>query len=272
MRALESEAVKRAMERVIERAAEDGAVERALDSEALERVLAQALESEMVDRLWERMLASNEAQKLVERIADAPEIRGAIASQGIGIVQDLGLQIARVTAHLDAALERVARTLVRRPRRTEPTERIGLVTRALAFAVDAGVLNLVIGATAAIVALIFGSGDGVQRSTIAFGASAWVLGMSFYLLFFWTLAGQTPGMRLLGIRLARDGGDHRLGFGQAVARLAGAVMSVAALGLGFAAILISDGRRGWHDRLAGTEVVRDERLLLAPWSGLERAT
>ena len=30
--------------------------------------------------------------------------------------------------------------------------------------------------------------------------------LSGYLLFFWTLAGQTPGMRLLGIRLIDAGG------------------------------------------------------------------
>jgi uncharacterized RDD family membrane protein YckC len=266
VRALESEAVKRAVERVIERAIEDDALDRLLESDALERALAGTLESQLVDRLWEQILASDEVQRLVERIAAAPEVRGAIAAQGMGIVQDLGLQIARVAAHLDAAAERVARTLVRRPRRAEATNRVGLVTRGLAFVIDAGLLNLVFGATAAILALVFGTGDGAPGPAIAFGAGAWALGISAYLVFFWTVAGQTPGMRLLGVRLERGEGGRRLGFGQAVRRLAAAIVSTVALALGLAAILISDRRRGWHDRFADTDVVRDERLLLAPWA------
>jgi uncharacterized RDD family membrane protein YckC len=270
VRALESEGVRRAIDRVLESAVEENAVERLLDSKALERALGQALESELVDRLWERALASDEAQKLVERIAEAPEIRAAIAAQGMGIVQDLGLQIARVAGHLDRAAERLARLLLRRPPRDQPTNRVGLITRAVAFAIDGGLLNLAFVATAALLALLFGVGDGASSQAIAFGAGAWGLGLAAYLIFFWTVAGQTPGMRLLGICLDRtDGTGRRLDFGQAVQRVVAGVISIAALGLGFAAILVSERRRGWHDQLAGTDVVRDERLLVAPWANSE---
>jgi uncharacterized RDD family membrane protein YckC len=262
--------VQRAAVRVLERGSEEDAAQRLLDSPALEQALAGALESELVDRLWEQVLASDLAQKLVERIAEAPEVRGAIAMQGVGLVEDLGRQIGRVAARLDDAAERVARLFLRRPRRTAATERAGVVTRALALAFDGALLNLAFVAVTALITLVvsavFAGGDGAPAPVIVLGAGAWVLASAFYLVFFWTLAGQTPGMRLLGIRLDRGDGVRQLGFRQAMRRIAGAVVSIAALGLGFLAILLSDRRQGWHDRLAGTAVVRDERRLSAPWA------
>jgi uncharacterized RDD family membrane protein YckC len=269
VRALESAAVQRAAVRVLERASEEEAVQWLLDSPALEQALAEALESELVDRLWEQMLASDLAQKLVERIAEAPEVRGAIAMQGVGLVEDLGRQIGRVAARLDDAAERVVRLFLRRPRRAEPTERAGVVSRGLALVFDGALLNLAFVAVTALITFVVSTAFAADRASgpvIALGAGAWVLASAFYLVFFWTLAGQTPGMRLLGIRLDRGDGVRQLSFRQAMRRLAGAVISIAALGLGFLTILVSDRRRGWHDRLAGTEVVRDERRLTAPWA------
>jgi uncharacterized RDD family membrane protein YckC len=78
--------------------------------------------------------------------------------------------------------------------------------------------------------------------------------MTAYLLIFWALAGQTPGMRVLRIRLDAAG-ERRIGARRAIRRLAGAVLSVVALGLGFLAVLFEDRRRGWLDRIAGTEVL-----------------
>jgi len=270
VRALESAAVQRAVSRVVERAVADDAVERLLESDALERALTEALESELVDRLWERVLASDEAQKLVERVAEAPEVRAAIASQGVGLVEDLGRQIGRIAARLDDVLEQAARTLLRRRRRTEPTDRAGLVSRGIALAFDFGLINLVFVATTALIALVAGAlsegSDGASSGVIALGASAWMLVISSYLVFFWTLAGQTPAMRLLGLRLDRGDGESRLEFGQAIRRLAGIALSILVLGLGFLAVLLSDRRRGWHDRIAGTEVVADSRRSTVPWA------
>ena len=270
VRALESPGVERALARVVERAADEGSVSRLLDSEALERALAQALDSELVDRLWDRLLASEEAQKLVERIAAAPEVRAAVAMQGVGLVEDLGRQVARVSARLDDAAERIARALLRRPRRAAPTDRVGFVTRLLAFAFDVGLLNLIFIASTALIAFVlsavFGDPDGPSAHAIALGGGAWILGIGAYLLFFWTTIGQTPGMRLLGIRLDAGDGERRLGFRQALRRLGGFALSFVAFDLGFIAILFSDRRQGWHDRIAGTAVVHDARGLRAPWS------
>ena len=103
--------------------------------------LARALDSEQFDNLWTQLLASDEAQRLVERIAEAPEVRAAVTAQGVGLMEDLGRQLRRVARRLDDGLERVVRRIFGRPQRTDSPRQAGLVTRALAFGLDAGILN-----------------------------------------------------------------------------------------------------------------------------------
>ncbi|MBN1092314.1 RDD family protein [Blastococcus sp. TML/M2B] len=67
---------------------------------------------------------------------------------------------------------------------------------------------------------------------------------------FLVVAGQTPGMRLLGLRLAHPRPGQRLDLWRAVVRTALLVLLVPAL------LVDADGR-GLHDRLTGTAVVRD---------------
>jgi uncharacterized RDD family membrane protein YckC len=64
------------------------------------------------------------------------------------------------------------------------------------------------------------------------------------------LFGQTPGMRLLGLRLAHPRQGQRLAVWRAVVRTALLMLLVPAL------VVDADGR-GLHDRLTDTAVVRD---------------
>ena len=96
MRAVESEAVERALDRIFAGPLIEEAVERAVSSPDVERALREALDSEMVDRMWEQLLASDEVQQLFEHIGEAPELRAAIASQGTGLLQDLGVGARRL--------------------------------------------------------------------------------------------------------------------------------------------------------------------------------
>ena len=272
VRAIESEAAERAIARVLQGPALEEAVAQALASPAVERALTQAIDSEMVDRVWERLLASDEAQKLVERIAEAPEVRAAIASQGVGLVQDLGRETARTTHRLDGGLERIARRLLRRPRRETESDRAGLVSRGLAIAIDVGILNAAFFAASSIIALL-GSLllNESSAPAIAIGAAFWLLSGAAYLIFFWSLAGQTPGMRFLRIRLDLAG-ERRIGLRAAFRRFVGLVLSVLSLGVGFLGVLFSDRRRGWADRMAGTDVVYlTTGPKPAPWSREEEA-
>ena len=268
--ALQSEAVERALLRVLEGPALVEALERAAASPRLERTVVEALDSELVDRVWERVLASDEAQKLVERIAEAPEVRAAVSQQGIGLLEDIGRQIRDFADRFDDVLEGLARRLTRRHRRPEAADakkRVGLVTRALAAAIDGGILiggYILISAIAGVtISEVVGDG-GLSVTSALVAAALWATASLIYLYFFWGLAGQTPGMSFLGIRIEAAGDPH-LGRRRARRRLAGLLLALLPLGLGILWILVSDDRRGWHDRIAGTEVVRvDPRP--PPWS------
>ncbi len=265
--AVESEAVERAMARVIKGPLIEEAVQGALESDAVKKALLDAMDSELVDDVWRRMLASDEVQQLVERIAEAPEVRAAISAQGVGLIEDIGRTIGKLARSLDDNFERVLRKIFFRKPRPEPTDHAGFISRGLAFAVDGVFVNLGFTALVALITLVDnafgGSANGGSVFAIAVGSTAWVTIGSFYLISFWALAGQTPGMRFLGIRL----GDGRLPLGRCFKRLVGLYLSVVTLGIGFLGVIFRQTRRGWEDRFSGTDVIYDERRPdPAPWS------
>lgn len=268
--AVESEAVERALVRVLQGPLVEEAVNGALESDAVKRALVDALDSEMVDEMWRRMLASEETQRLVERIAEAPEIRAAISAQSVGFLQDIGETIGEATRRVDGAVERLARRVAFRRPRVEPTDRAGAVTRTLAFALDMLAVNLAFSGLAAIAALIgsffAGNDNGVSGLALALGSGAWLVLGAIYLVGFWALAGQTPGMRFFGIRLAVGRG---LPFVSSLKRLLGLAAALLPLGIGLLGILFDERRRGWQDRFAGVDVLYEERPEKpAPWSTL----
>ena len=81
---------------------------------------------------------------------------------------------------------------------------------------------------------------------------------------FWIAKGATPGKMALGVRIvdAADGG--RPDTAQFIGRYVAAVLSLLALGLGFFWIAVDPRKQGWHDKLAGTVVVRRRRVRHVP--------
>jgi uncharacterized RDD family membrane protein YckC len=269
VRAIESPAVERALLRLAEEGRLQEVLERAAVSADAEEIARRAIDSEAADRIWEEVLASDKAQRLVERVAEAPEVRAAIAQQGFGLISDIGRQISRVTEGVDDLLERLAHALLRRGDSELETNQVGLVTRAAAFAVDAGLafglLSIGAGLLASIAPVASGEIDGLPLPAIlGFGLLGLTIAGSLFVLF-WSLVGQTPGMRFMGIRLDHDGSSH-IGTRTAVLRLFAVPLALLPFGLGYLAILISPRRRGWHDTIAGTDVVYDERGRVAPWA------
>jgi len=261
--AVESKAVERAMARVLEGPVVQEAVEGALESEKVKQALLEAMDSELVDEVWRRLLASEETQQLVERIAEAPEVRAAISAQGMGLVGDIGRTIGNLARRLDDRFERTARRLLFRRPRVLPTDRAGVVSRALAMAIDGVFVNLAFTAFTAFAALITlaanafgGNGEGGGSLAIAVGSTAWLSFGAIYLVGFWSLAGQTPGMRFVGIRLDQERLPPRRSF----RRLVGLGLSVITFGIGFLGVVFGERRRAWEDRLSGSEVIYDDRL------------
>jgi uncharacterized RDD family membrane protein YckC len=133
--------------------------------------------------------------------------------------------------------------------------RAGFFTRAAASVVDALILaaaiHMVLWFVDVDARLLRRFGPPRHLGTIVLVASPVVVAL--YQVFFWRLRGQTPGKWLLGIQVVALGGGP-VGVGRALLRLIGYVFSALPLYLGFLWIL-GRQRRGFHDRLAETEVV-----------------
>ncbi|MEX0620448.1 MAG: RDD family protein [Solirubrobacterales bacterium] len=257
VRAIESEATENAIARLINGPVIEQAVKEAVASKSVEQAVIDVLDSEMTERIWTHILDGPLTQEVIERIAEAPEVRAAIAAQGIGLIGDIGHQVSVVTRALDFIGEKISRKLLFRPGRVTPTNRAGFFTRALGIGIDALLVNLTLITFAAVFGVI-ASGLGVSNSgdhtnLIAVGGLLWFAVSSLYLFIFWSLSGQTPGMRFLDIRIETDG-DPRIGPRRAGRRLLGFWFSAAILGLGFIGALVRLDRRGLLDRFGETTV------------------
>ena len=145
----------------------------------------------------------------------------------------------------------------------------GLATRAIAFAVDAAVINVVAFAVAGIVALVLSVlsvPNEVEVVLLGVAGLAFFLWTTGYFATFWSATGQTPGDRLMRIRVCSADRGEPIGFGRSVLRLVYLTLAAIPLLLGFAPILFDDRRRGLHDMLAGTVVVSapEEPVAVSP--------
>lgn len=75
-------------------------------------------------------------------------------------------------------------------------------------------------------------------------------------ILFWLQCGATPGKMVIGARIV-DAKTGRLPtFGQCIGRYLAYILSAIPLCLGFIWVAFDKRKRGWHDMLAGTVVVR----------------
>jgi uncharacterized RDD family membrane protein YckC len=149
------------------------------------------------------------------------------------------------------------------------TENAGLATRVLAFAADALVIDVVawlVGGIVAVAVSAFGLSDRGQSLLLAGGAVLAGLWAAGYFVFFWSTTGQTPGDRVMRIRVRDAREDRPLTLGRAVVRLVGAVLSALPLFLGYVMILFDPRRRGLLDHMAHSVMVYVPRVpRRAPW-------
>jgi len=133
----------------------------------------------------------------------------------------------------------------------------GVVTRTVALAIDALVLNLGIAVATTIVGLalsVFGSRlTDLDTPAVVAALGSWAAIATAYFAGFWTLTGQTPGMRALRLQVTCADGE-RLHLPRALCRVAGMILAALPLMAGYALILWDARRQGLHDKLAGTVV------------------
>jgi uncharacterized RDD family membrane protein YckC len=88
--------------------------------------------------------------------------------------------------------------------------------------------------------------------------SLFILSTVAYHVAFWTWKGTTLGGIILNLRVIRMDG-YRMRFVDALVRGLSAIFSAIVVGLGFLWILRDPERQAWHDRIAGTYVLKVPR-------------
>jgi uncharacterized RDD family membrane protein YckC len=76
-----------------------------------------------------------------------------------------------------------------------------------------------------------------------------------YFVIFWSSTGQTPGNRVMQIRVVRGDDGALLRPWRSLLRLGGLMLAALPLFLGFVPILLNERRRGLQDVIAGSVVV-----------------
>jgi uncharacterized RDD family membrane protein YckC len=131
----------------------------------------------------------------------------------------------------------------------------GIATRAVALAVDVAIAQIIVLTGGAILALVGSLVSDVQLDTLGriLAAAAWIAVVGSYFVLFWSTAGQTPGMRLMALRVMTPDGAHP-GVARSILRLIGLGLAIVPLFAGFLPVLVDARRRGLHDLIAGTVV------------------
>ena len=146
---------------------------------------------------------------------------------------------------------------------------VGLVTRAIAFSLDAALINLVaiVVAVAAGLALsILSIPDSLVPVFAAIGGALWLVWAVAYFVTFWSTTGQTPGDHLLRIRVVSANDLGVLRPRQSLVRFVGLTLAAIPLCAGFVPILFDDRRRGLQDMLARTVVIGTDGTHSSPAS------
>lgn len=124
----------------------------------------------------------------------------------------------------------------------------GFWIRFVAIFIDSILIGIVNSALAAILSMNTNGRSGLQL----------VLGLIYY-VYFWSSAspwpGQTIGSKLLNLRVIRTDGTD-LTISQALIRYVGFFISGLVLGIGFIWAAFDPNKQGWHDKIAGTYVIK----------------
>lgn len=224
------------IERVVHELAESGELEVLID-----KALSNPRSLELVDQL----LASDAMRHVLARAIGGPEVRAAVATQSAGLMDP-------VVAGLRHAGKAVDRRLG-----TARLAFAGVASRGVALFVDALVIAAVTFLVGAAVGLVASLAGGIRPEWLAgvlLGIGQVVISVAYFTLF-WSTAGQTPGMRLMGLRVLPDHATGSLTTGLALLRTLGLALAIIPCFLGFLPALFDSRSRALPDYLAGTVVV-----------------
>ena len=151
------------------------------------------------------------------------------------------------------------------PQRTlqEDAPYVGLMTRLISWAVDFLLINLVAiitGLGAQLIASIFPITKDLKPLLVAIAGGVYVLWTAAYFVAFWSTTGQTPGARLMQVRLVSAAGE-KVKPVRALVRWIGMNLAMVPLPWGFVPIPFK--RLGFPDWLAHTRVIEVQQPSIA---------
>jgi len=149
-----------------------------------------------------------------------------------------------------------------RPPTTSATGYGGFWMRVLAYIVDGIVLNIAFGIIGAVVGISLIPADPAKIDPIEFMANmgsfqlvAVVVTWLYFALMESSPRGATVGKMVVGLRVVDEQGN-RLSFLRATGRFFAKFISAVILMIGFLMVAFDDRKRGLHDIIAGTLVVK----------------
>ncbi len=140
---------------------------------------------------------------------------------------------------------------------------VGLVTRVISWVVDALLINLVAiitGLGAELIVSVFPITKNLKPVFLAVAGVVYVVWTAGYFVVFWSMSGQTPGSRLMKVRLVTSGGG-KVKPVRALVRWIGMNLALVPLPWGFVPIPFE--HLGFPDWLAHTRVIEAPELSFA---------
>jgi uncharacterized RDD family membrane protein YckC len=258
--AVEQRVMQRIVAEVLANVDLEAAITSALERERaegrLEQIVGEAARSPAAEEIAQRVVSSPELQRLIEEVIASDAVRTALARQSASFGSEVAGELRHRTQRID---DRIAVSDAKTS--AAPSPYAGLLGRFIAGALDLALMSVVFLGGAAMVDVVSNLVGGLRPSWLeeAIASVGATVGVAAYLVVFWTVAGQTPGMRAMGLRLvvSRDG-NRQPGAGRALLRVVGLVIAIVPFFAGFLPILFDRRRRAIQDMLAGTVVRLDE--------------
>jgi uncharacterized RDD family membrane protein YckC len=102
---------------------------------------------------------------------------------------------------------------------------------------------------------LYASLAGMFQWLLVVGVLVLLIQMLYHAIF-WSRRGGTLGQLALGIQVRNEADGSRISFGRACLRFIGYLVSAWVLYLGLIWVAFDPRKQGWHDKIAGTVVIR----------------
>ena len=134
-------------------------------------------------------------------------------------------------------------------------KKVGFLIRAIALIIDGIIVSAINYAV-----LYFGLREAINfANPQPLPTNLYLVSVAIGVIYYvglWTIAnGQTLGKMIMGIKIIRTNG-RRVNLGTAILRYVGYFISAIIFFLGYLWVIWDKNKQGWHDKIAGTYVVK----------------